>query len=62
MHVIEGGTTSNLCVNATVTDNDIGPCGQEGANAAGQGMWADGISFACTKSLVSGNSVRNFSV
>ncbi|OZJ02248.1 hypothetical protein BZG36_04916 [Bifiguratus adelaidae] len=57
LHVIEGGTMSSLCLNATVTNNDIGPCGQEGTNSAGQGMWADGISFACASSLVSGNSI-----
>ncbi|OZJ03560.1 hypothetical protein BZG36_03103 [Bifiguratus adelaidae] len=57
LHIIEGGISSNVCTNATVTNNDIGPCGQEGTNAAGQGRWADGISFACTHSLVSGNKI-----
>ena len=57
LHVTEGGITSNYCTNATVSNNDIGPCGQSGTNSAGQGLWADGISFACTDSLVEGNDV-----
>jgi hypothetical protein len=57
LHVTEGGITSNYCTNATVSNNDIGPCGESGKNSAGQGLWADGISFACTNSLVEGNDV-----
>ena len=58
MHLSESGNSGNPCTNVTITSNDIGPCGQEGTNAAGSGQWADGISFACTNSLVSQNSVR----
>ena len=57
LHVTEGGIESDYCTNATVSNNDIGPCGQSGTNSAGQGLWADGISFACTDSLVEGNDV-----
>jgi hypothetical protein len=57
LHVTEGGITSDFCTNATVSNNDIGPCGQSGTNSAGDGLWADGISFACTDSLVEGNDV-----
>jgi hypothetical protein len=49
--------TSNYCTNATIANNDIGPCGQSGTNSAGQGLWADGISFACTDSVVKSNTV-----
>lgn len=59
LHVTEGGTTSNYCTNATVSNNDIGSCGDSGTNSAGQGLWADGISFACTNSLVEGNDVSD---
>ncbi|KAL7928398.1 hypothetical protein V8C35DRAFT_333016 [Trichoderma chlorosporum] len=59
MHVSEGGaaTGSHSCSNATITNNDIGPCGLEGHDAAGHGQWADGISFACTDSVIQGNTV-----
>ncbi|KAH7063092.1 hypothetical protein B0J12DRAFT_707098 [Macrophomina phaseolina] len=50
-----GGQTSTdtdpPCTNATLTNNDIGPCGIEGTE------YADGISFQCTDSTISDNSV-----
>lgn len=59
MHIGEGEAASgaSACSNATITNNDIGPCGLEGHDAAGHGQWADGISFACTNSLVQSNTV-----
>lgn len=39
------------CRNTTLTNNDIGPCGTEGTE------YADGISFQCTDSTISDNSV-----
>lgn len=59
MHIGEGAAASgaSACSNATITNNDIGPCGLEGHDAAGHGQWADGISFACTNSLVQSNTV-----
>ena len=51
LHITEGGTTK--CTNATITNNDIGPSG----NAAGH--WADGISMACTGSLVAHNIITD---
>jgi hypothetical protein len=57
LHVIGSGNTASPCSNATVTNNDIGPCGQEGTDAAGNGLWADGISLDCTNSLVQYNTV-----
>jgi hypothetical protein len=59
MHVIEGwsGTGPGACVNATITNNEIGPCGASGVDSAGNGLWADGISMGCSYSLVQGNKV-----
>ena len=57
MHIVESGDTSNPCTNATIANNDIGPCGVEGTEASAEGMWADGISFACTNSVVASNTV-----
>jgi hypothetical protein len=45
--------------NATVSNNDIATCGDSGTKSAGQGLWADGISFACTNFLVKGNDVSD---
>lgn len=61
MHITEGssGSGSSACTNATVTHNDIGPCGAEGHDSQGRALWADGISFACTDSIVSDNTVRS---
>ena len=57
LHLIGSGSTASPCVNAMITNNDIGPCGKEGTDAAGNGQWADGISLDCTNSLVRGNTV-----
>ncbi|KAL1983266.1 hypothetical protein VTN96DRAFT_288 [Rasamsonia emersonii] len=57
LHIIQSGDDSKPCTNATVSNNEIGPCGEEGTNAAGNGQWADGISFACTNSIVSNNTI-----
>ncbi|OJD30663.1 right-handed beta helix region protein [Diplodia corticola] len=43
--------TDPPCLNATLTNNDIGPCGIEGTE------YADGISFQCTDSTISDNSI-----
>lgn len=45
LHLIEP------CENALIEDNDIGPSGSPGGN------WADGISFACTNSIVRNNRI-----
>ena len=58
MHIVESADSGNPCTNATLVNNDIGPCGVEGTEASTNGMWADGISFACTNSLVGSNTVR----
>ena len=60
LHITEGwgGSGSGACVNATVAYNDIGPCGDHAYDAEGNGLWADGISFACSHSVVSDNQVR----
>lgn len=57
LHVIGSGNDASPCTNATITYNDIGPCGKEGTDAAGNGQWADGVSLDCTNSLVQGNAV-----
>lgn len=57
LHVIGSGIDASPCTNATISNNDIGPCGQEGTNSQGQSLWADGISLDCTNSLVSSNTV-----
>lgn len=51
LHVAEGGL---LCNNATVQNNDIGPCGSDNFQ-----QWADGISMACQNSLVQNNMINN---
>lgn len=51
LHVSEG--TLN-CNNATVQNNDIGPAGSDDFQ-----QWADGISVACSNSLVRNNMVNN---
>lgn len=51
LHVAEGGL---LCDNATVQNNDIGPCGSDNFQ-----QWADGISVACQNSLVQNNMINN---
>lgn len=57
LHVIGSGDANAPCTNATITNNDIGPCGQSGTDATGNGLWADGISLDCTQSLVQDNVV-----
>ena len=49
IHLFEGG--SPRCVGALVEHNEIGPAGQP------DGTWADGISLACTKSIVRNNTI-----
>lgn len=51
LHITESG--SNGCRNATITNNDIGPSGNS------SGHWADGISMACTSSLVENNVITD---
>lgn len=58
LHVIGSGNDGSPCKQASIINNDIGPCGQSGQNDQGQGLWADGISLDCTDSLVQGNTVR----
>ena len=57
LHIIGSGNTASPCANATIINNDIGPCGQSGTDSAGNGLWADGISLDCTDSLVQDNTV-----
>ncbi|KAL7920719.1 hypothetical protein ACQKWADRAFT_153533 [Trichoderma austrokoningii] len=58
LHVIGSGQDNNPCKGVTLTNNDIGPCGQSGNDpASGDGLWADGISLDCTSSLVQGNTI-----
>ena len=59
LHIIGSGNTAAPCTNATIVNNDIGPCGQSGTDSSGNGLWADGISLDCTKSLVQGNTVSD---
>ncbi|KAJ4165223.1 hypothetical protein LMH87_006864 [Akanthomyces muscarius] len=58
LHVIGSGNDGSPCKQATIVNNDIGPCGQSGYNDQGQGLWADGISLDCTDSLVQGNTIN----
>jgi hypothetical protein len=51
LHMFEG---SLQCVNATVQNNDIGPCGSDDWQS-----WADGISMACSQSVVRNNMINN---
>jgi hypothetical protein len=51
LHIAESG--DNGCTNATITNNDIGPSG----NFSGE--WADGISMACTRSLIADNVITD---
>lgn len=57
LHIIGSGNDGNPCKNAQILNNDIGPCGEEGHNANGDGLWADGVSLDCTNSLVQDNTV-----
>ncbi|KAH0525750.1 hypothetical protein TsFJ059_009169 [Trichoderma semiorbis] len=58
LHAIGSGDNNNPCKNVTIVNNDIGPCGQSGTDANGNGQWADGISLDCTASLVQGNTIN----
>lgn len=51
LHVAEGSLN---CNNATVQNNDIGPSGSDLFQ-----QWADGISVACSNSLVRNNMINN---
>ncbi|KAL7957264.1 hypothetical protein V8C34DRAFT_286448 [Trichoderma compactum] len=58
LHAIGSGDDNNPCKNVTIINNDIGPCGQSGTDANGNGQWADGVSLDCTASLVQGNTIN----
>ncbi|KZO93628.1 hypothetical protein CALVIDRAFT_471040, partial [Calocera viscosa TUFC12733] len=51
LHVHEG---QHLCNNATIVNNDIGPCGFSEYEE-----WADGISLSCRDSYVAGNLIKD---
>lgn len=51
LHVAEGSLS---CTNATIQNNDIGPCGSDQFQ-----QWADGISVSCRNSLVRNNMINN---
>jgi hypothetical protein len=51
LHIAEGGL---LCNNATVQNNDIGPCGSDAFQ-----QWADGISVSCRAAVVRNNLVND---
>ncbi|KAH6614648.1 hypothetical protein B0J18DRAFT_452194 [Chaetomium sp. MPI-SDFR-AT-0129] len=55
-HLIASGEEGNLCRNATVKGNTVGPCGEEGVGVEG-GLWADGLSVECTESEVVDNEI-----
>jgi hypothetical protein len=39
LHIIGSGNATSLCTGASITHNDIGPCGQEGTDSEGNGLW-----------------------
>ncbi len=51
LHIAENGAGG--CTSATITNNDIGPSGNP------NNSWADGISMACTGSLVANNVITD---
>jgi len=51
IHIFEGG--SPRCSGALIEGNEIGPAGRPDGN------WADGISLACTNSIVRNNTVTD---
>ncbi|EJU06387.1 hypothetical protein DACRYDRAFT_73816 [Dacryopinax primogenitus] len=51
LHIAEGPFT---CNNASIINNDIGPCGSDLFM-----QWADGISLSCRNSHVAGNFIDN---
>lgn len=50
MHIAEGDLT---CRNVIVQNNDIGPCGSDNYQE-----WADGVSLACSDSIVQNNMIQ----
>ena len=57
LHIYQGQnnlTNDTSCSGAEILYNQIGPAGQPSA-----GAWADGISLACTHSLVEGNVITD---
>ncbi|MBI3292117.1 MAG: hypothetical protein HYZ73_04825, partial [Elusimicrobia bacterium] len=54
-----GGGDNPGCANALVSHNDFGPSGHPGWPGDEDASWADGISFACTHSEVSDNTVTD---
>lgn len=56
LHLIGSGQDENPCRNATITFNTVGPCGEEGVDEQGLGLWADGLSIECTATTVTDNS------
>ncbi|KAK3388701.1 hypothetical protein B0T20DRAFT_484273 [Sordaria brevicollis] len=58
VHFIGSGQDNNPCRQATVTFNDVGPCGHEGTDpATGNGLWADGLSIECMDTSVTDNTI-----
>jgi hypothetical protein len=57
LHYIGSGQDDNPCRDGTVSNNTIGPCGNEGTDDAGNSLWADGVSFECVNSDVFYNDV-----
>ena len=51
IHIFEGG--SPRCSGALIEDNEIGPAGRPDGN------WADGISLACTNTIVRNNTITD---
>lgn len=51
IHIFEGGNPR--CSGALIEDNEIGPAGRPDGN------WADGISLACTNSIVRNNTITD---
>lgn len=60
VHFIGSGQEDNPCRQATVTFNEVGPCGLEGTDpATGNGLWADGLSIECMDTTVTDNTVSS---
>lgn len=58
LHLYESGKADSPCVDASVTHNFFGPAGTHGPRwPNGSGPWADGISLACTRSVVAYNRI-----
>ncbi|KAK3496226.1 hypothetical protein B0T13DRAFT_281528 [Neurospora crassa] len=58
VHFIGSGQEDNPCRQATVTFNEVGPCGHEGTDSAtGNGLWADGLSIECMDTTVTDNTI-----